>query len=291
MKRFFFLFLFLFLLAVPVRAEVSLQSYCKDGYYQIPGEKKCSRAPKCGGKTYDELNTAALMPNNNDCLDEGRGMVIGDPPNSSAFYGYYPLCCYEMARLKDPEMCIGYWERLWCHPDQCKEIDNDHGCGGGGCNCAHATKGWCEIRHCTMLPPVPLEVRLHMVTPTPSAAPQPTAAPTEVPQPTRELPTATPVPTTPPVIPTSIPPTSAPMTIPTSSPVNPQPAVSQTPAKTGPALPLQTRIMLRQAVISADKGFKAAGKAVYAVKQADMGLENYINSLLLKLLAAVTGRR
>jgi len=36
-----------------------------------------------------------------------------------------------MERLKDPEMCIGYPERLWCHPDQCKAIDNNTGCGGG----------------------------------------------------------------------------------------------------------------------------------------------------------------
>lgn len=280
-----------FMLALPVRAEISLQNYCKDGYYQIPGEKKCSRAPKCAGKSYDELNKAELMPDHNDCLDEGRGPIIGNPQNTSAFYGYYPLCCYEMARLHDPEMCIGYWERLWCHPDQCAKIDNEHGCSGGGCQCAHATKGWCETRHCTLLPPVPMEVRLHMVTPTPSAAPQPTAVPslppTQAPAPTvAAYPTDTLQPTLPPHRPG---PFRIGTPVPTAVPLIPTTAIAApTTVSTAPTtpftLPAGTKIALRSAIINADRGFRAAGNAVYTVHQADASLETYINSLFRRLL-------
>src|SRR5689334_2157515 len=48
--------------------EISLEPYCKDGYYSIPGEPaKCSRAPNCGGYDYDELNTKDKMPNPQSC--------------------------------------------------------------------------------------------------------------------------------------------------------------------------------------------------------------------------------
>lgn len=274
-----------------VSAQPSLESYCKDGYYQIPGEKKCSRAPKCGGKTYDDMNKAEFMPNNNDCLDEGHGMIVGDPPNTSAFYGYVPLCCYEMVRLKDPEMCIGYWERLWCHPDQCAQIDNVHGCGGGGCNCGHAMKGWCEIRKCNMLPPVPIEVRLGMQKPTPTSAPSPTlppfVPPTQPPVPTTFLPSA--IPTMQPLIPTQIvipPPTAVPFTIATTSPQRPSPALSPTPGFSF-VLPQQIRSGMRAVVVQADRGFRAAGAAAYAVHQADSSLETNINLFFAQILSYI----
>jgi hypothetical protein len=150
---------------VVANEDISLQPYCSEGWYHIPGEKLCSRSPKCGGPPYDNYDWVAQnIPeaDHNDCLDEGRGMLIGDPPNSSAFYGYVPICCYEMARLHDPELCIGHWERLWCHPDQCAQIDDATGCGGGQCLCGHAIETWCAQSGCNLLPPVPLSTRLHL---------------------------------------------------------------------------------------------------------------------------------
>lgn len=287
----------LVLLPLPVRAEISLEQYCKDGYYQIPGEKKCSRAPNCGGKGYDELNKAELMPDHNDCLDEGRGMVIGNPPNSSAFYGYVPLCCYEMARTGDPLKCIGYWERLWCHPDQCKAIDNDHGCGGGACQCAHAMKGWCETRKCNMLPPVPLEVRLGLKKPTPTVPPPPTAPPyippTRPPAPTAAAPTRPPyIPpqqaaSPPPVRP---PATAAPVRLPTAPPPPPI-IVTDYPKASKPLPDLAVKSTLRKAVIGVDPGLRQAETLFTLIVRADRNLENFINTAISSLFSHFKSKR
>ncbi len=274
-------------LAVPYTVSAqSLENYCKDGFYQIPGEKKCSRAPHCGGYGYEDLNKADLMPNNNDCLDEGRGMVIGDPPRSSAFYGYVPLCCYEMERLKNPEMCIGYWERLWCHPDQCKAIDNERGCGGGACQCAHAMKGWCEMRNCTMLAPVPLAVRLgQKPKPTVPASPTPLRTPTA---PVR-------LPTVPPSLPTRMP---------TSPPLPPLPSATPVPFDIGqpsgiplpePTLPRQSsgslpvRSTLRVAIVKTDPLLKMLKNAFDSLVAADRMLERSIEGRIGLLKNSVFG--
>lgn len=293
----FFFFSYLVSNLFSLYAAVSLESYCKDGYYQIPGEKKCSRAPKCGGYGYDDVNKAELMPNNNDCLDEGRGMVIGDPPNTSAFYGYPPLCCYEMERLKDPEMCIGYWERLWCHPDQCKAIDNSTGCGGGGCNCAHAMKTWCEIRKCNLLPPVPIEVRLGQKPAVPTALP-----PTARPQPTTVIiPTSVPI-----VIPTIINfpkiPTNTPIPFSITEPTQGTPAIPVIPSSV-PVLPVQSifrfttiQALFNQAlpqikiketavntILASKKVFDVPIYAGTTILSLDQQLELFINNLIRQI--------
>src|SRR3989344_5756899 len=101
---------FLFL-AKPISAETSLEPYCKNGYYEIPGEQICSRAPYCGGYGYDELNTDSKTPNQQSCMGDGPG---GREDKGCA--GYVPACCYEVARTGQFTKCIGYWERLWCAP-------------------------------------------------------------------------------------------------------------------------------------------------------------------------------
>lgn len=276
----FALFVLVVLLSFPASAQTSLQNYCKDGYYQIQGEKKCSRAPKCGGKTYDELNKAEFMPNNNDCLDEGHGMIIGDPPASSAFYGYVPLCCYEMVRLKDPEMCIGYWERLWCHPDQCSQIDNAHGCGGGGCNCGHAMKTWCETRHCNLLPPVPVENRIKGTAVVPTKP-----APTRIP--TVTLPSL--YPTTPPLLPTKSVPSpipSLPPTIPLQKPTNMvYPTSTPTPLQ---GQNIDNKKTLRLAVIKLDSLLQSLRRLMETIRQSDQKMEIVINTWATTLIQNLT---
>ncbi len=175
MKKLFLFSLFLFF-STQVNA-VSLENYCFDGYYKIPNEKVCSRAPKCGGKSYDEV-ASLPAPNPQECMGDKDGQRIG-------CQGYVPLCCYEVARTGDPTMCVGYWERLWCHPDQCSQIDLDKGreCNNGNrgnCSCGHAFKSWCKGADAPN-PPVPLETRLGLKlqtsTPTPFSTIKPINSP------------------------------------------------------------------------------------------------------------------
>ncbi len=162
----------------------SLQTYCQDGYYNIPGESRCSRAPDCGGFTLAQVDTIEMMPNK-DCLKQ---VVLGRP-QTDACNGYPPACCYEMARLGDFTKCNGYWERLWCSPDLCQAAEqngaSDNQCeGGNGCLCAHAYEFYCKDNG--MKKAVPIEVRLGLAVASP---PPPT--PTNIPQPT-EIPTLSP---------------------------------------------------------------------------------------------------
>lgn len=97
--------------------------------------------------------------------------------------GWVPLCCYEVARTGNPMMCVGYWERLWCHPNQCQLIDLEKGreCNGGSpgtCSCGHAFESWCTGLDAPQ-PPIPLETRLGLI-----LSPIPTAKPTSIPTPT-----------------------------------------------------------------------------------------------------------
>ncbi|GIW63426.1 MAG: hypothetical protein KatS3mg091_228 [Patescibacteria group bacterium] len=181
----------------------SLEPYCKDGYYEIPNEPICSRAPNCDGYGYDK--TAELpYPNPQACMGDGNNRFGCD--------GWVPLCCYEVARTGDFTKCVGYWERLWCSPYQC-DAARDNGASddqcGGSCMCGHAFKSYCGKR-----PALPLEDRLsgkysygtRINLPTPTAVPTPTLtlAPTQAPIPTESrpyvtvvysIPTLTPVPT------------------------------------------------------------------------------------------------
>jgi len=212
-------------------STISLEGYCSGGYYRIPNEKVCSRAPKCGeykNISYDAFASQfSSYASPQDCMgstDETRA--------SNGCGGYVPLCCYEMERLRDPEMCIGYWERMWCHPTQCAAINNATGCGGGDCQCAHAWSGWCPMPG-SAASPVSLEVRLGQVVPTPlSGATNTPVPPTAVPT---SGPTATPIPTSPPIplsgAPTSyvFQPTSIPLSgTPTSTP-KPTSSIFQNP--------------------------------------------------------------
>lgn len=175
-------------------STISLEGYCSGGYYQIPGEKVCSRAPKCGeykNLSYDAFASQfSSYASPQDCMG-----ATNETRASSGCGGYVPLCCYEMERLRDPEMCIGYWERLWCHPTQCAAINNATGCGGGDCQCAHAWTGWCSGAGGAAAP-VSLEVRLGQVAPTNTPVPPtavPTAVPTATPTPLSGAPTPTPL--------------------------------------------------------------------------------------------------
>jgi hypothetical protein len=229
---------------------ISLEPYCKDGYYQIPGEKKCSRAPGCGGYSYDDLNKENLMPNPQDCVD--KSMVEGNPPNTNTPSGYFPLCCYEMERTGDFTKCIGYWERLWCAVSQCdnavKNGASDSQCGG--CQCAHATKGYGHEN----VQPVPLEVRLHLTgnptntptnppstsTPTITVTSSPTTTTTPTPTVTGALPASSPTPSTTAPTPSSTPnitPTLFPY--PTTGPAR-LPKIPPVPYPQGPFCPDKT---------------------------------------------------
>lgn len=157
-------------------STISLEEYCSGGYYQIPGEKVCSRAPKCGeykNMSYDEFRAKFI---NFSVWDECMGNT-NETRASSGCGGYVPACCYEMERLRDPEMCIGYYERNWCHPTQCAAINNETGCGGGGCSCGHAWTADCSGAGGAAAPE-PLEVRLGQVAPPTNTPASPTAAPT-----------------------------------------------------------------------------------------------------------------
>lgn len=204
----------LIILPNPSFATISLEPYCKNGYYQIPGEKICSRAPLCGGYGYDELNTADKMPNAQECMGDGDGKRIGCK-------GWVPLCCYELERTGNYMKCIGYWERLWCHPDQCKAVNFAE-------NCSHAFQYWCKGADSPELP-IPLEVRLGLNPPQPTATPQPTIKPTSTPQPTtRSQPTVPPGQPTLTNIPTTIPPTPS-YSVPTTPPTYSQPKPTTIP--------------------------------------------------------------
>lgn len=167
MKKFLFIFFFGFFSFFSVSSVLAqtLENYCTGGYYVIPGEKKCSRAPGCGGYTYDDLNKDSLMMDHDYCL--GQGVVIGNP-STRPEEGYFPLCCYEMERTGDYTKCIGYWERLWCASSQCKNAAkngaSDSQCGGD-CQCATSSEG----HGLQDVQPVPLSQRLNSstVTPTP----------------------------------------------------------------------------------------------------------------------------
>lgn len=178
-------------LCTPVYA-VDLTQYCSDGYYKIPNEQVCSRAPGCkpgDAWDYDKLNTSSKMPNPQQCMGDGESGRGG-----KGCAGYVPLCCYEVARTGDFTKCIGYWERLWCTPSQCNEAKSNgasDGQCGGSCQCGHAFSSYCGNKQ-----PVPIEKRL-------GGSVQPTSAPTTVPT---RIPTPTQIPTRIPTLtPTRIP--------------------------------------------------------------------------------------
>ena len=161
--------------------EISLEPYCKNGYYEIPNEQICSQAPGCGGYDYDSLNNSSKMPNAQQCMGDGAS---GRAQKGCA--GYVPLCCYEVARTGDFTKCIGYWERLWCTKSQCNTAKSrgasDSQCGGS-CQCGHAFDTYCGAKD-----PVPLSQRLQgggggsnptptSVAPTATPGQNPTSAP------------------------------------------------------------------------------------------------------------------
>lgn len=188
-------------------SNISLEPYCKDGYYVIPGEDICSRAPNCGGYGYDELNTANKMPNPQKCMGDGSGR------DEKGCAGYVPVCCYEVARTGDFTKCIGYWERLWCTKSQCDEARSngasDSQCGGS-CQCGHAHSSYCGEN----AQAIPIAQRLGGQ---PTNTPQPQA--TATPQP----PTITIPPNQPTSTPTPIMPTTTPQATHTLVPTHQQP--------------------------------------------------------------------
>jgi len=234
--------------------DISLEPYCKDGYYSIPGEPaKCSRAPNCGGYNYDDLNTESKMPNPQSCTTDPH-----------ACGGYPPLCCYEMARTGDYTKCIGYWERLWCPEQLCAEARqngaSDEQCGGS-CQCSHAFEHYCgndvqivslaqrlgvtgaatptststPIPDATATPTVQAGTPTNTPTTQPGTTNTPTSTPTNIPI---NTPTNTPTNTYTPVPPTNTP-TSTPTHTPTNTPTN-TPTVTPTPTLTFTPAPTST---------------------------------------------------
>ncbi|OGK13896.1 hypothetical protein A2861_02960 [Candidatus Roizmanbacteria bacterium RIFCSPHIGHO2_01_FULL_38_15] len=192
-------------------ANVSLEPYCKDGYYSIPGEpEKCSRAPGCGGYDYDELNVINKMPNPQSCTT-----------NPHACGGKPPLCCYEMARTGDFTKCIGYWERLWCPKQLCDEARangaSDGQCGGS-CQCNHAFGHYCGDN----VKIISIAERLGQTAPT-STPNTPTPTSTQAPQP-----------------PTASPTTPRPVNTATTIPSPTRPNTTQAPAVTTAGQPTLT---------------------------------------------------
>ncbi len=179
----------------PTPTSISLSNYCVDGFYKIPGEPVCSRAPFCGNNNSYALcegGIPAVDPRSQDCMGDGDGQRVG-------CRGKPPLCCYEMARTGDPMMCCGSWERNWCYPSQCAKIDPEKSkiCNGGTpgtCACGSATKAtgpYCDKPGDILVdPPFSLEKRLGITpptasTPTPSTTPYPlTPTPSSSPTPT-----------------------------------------------------------------------------------------------------------
>lgn len=214
-----------------------------------------------------------------------------------------PDCCVEMRSTKDAFACS--WPiRGYCKPDTCNQIDGNHQkCGwywafhDANDNDYHlgtnSSSGYgCMIgdSEATMHPrcePTPIPTVRPTTRPTsapfpislpPSATLQPTQPPAvQVPSPMLPEQTATPVSTIPFIIPTSALPSQAP--------------------QAGQSLPVSlrvnTKVVLRNTIIGADKGLRAAGNIVLSVRRADMSLESYINALLLRIFAtlhAVAGR-
>lgn len=308
MNKPLYILISIFLLSIlfpPTIHAVSLESYCRDGYYQIPGEQQCSRAPRCGGKSYDEVKVLP-QPNPQECMGDGTAR------DQKGCAGYVPLCCYELARTGDPLMCVGYWERLWCHPSQCDKIDlqkslacqQNPSTGLGTCQCAHAYSIWCGCPNCAA--PIPIETRLGMNPPPtnpppttrPTQPPQPTTPPYYSPtptirlnptypnQPTTSRPTA--IPTTPRTTnqPTTIPPSGG-VFFPTSQPF--QPTTSPPAIFVFPKL-LFLHIDIKE-IIPAEKIETAAAKPLgffeyvfITVTDLDKQLENTINSFFHSII-------
>lgn len=192
-------------------AETSLESYCKDGYYKLPSEPVCSRAPNCGGKSYDEVKNLP-QPNPQSCMGDKDGQRSG-------CRGWVPLCCYEVARTGDFTKCVGYWERLWCSPIQCDQARqrgaSDDQCGGN-CLCGHAFKSWCKGADAPQ-PPVPIETRIKGSIPYGQPISQPTPTSTPTPSKAYKKPTSMPI-TISPLVPTKKPPTPRPTKRPSHTP-------------------------------------------------------------------------
>lgn len=213
LKRVFLLSIFLLLIALlnflynplkSAQALVALDNYCRDGYYYVnpnnSSEVSCSRAPLCGGKGYDEVANLA-MPNPQACMGDGTA-----ERSTKGCAGLVPLCCYEVERTGDPLKCVGYWERLWCHPQQCAAINPELGraCNNGNpgtCNCGVSISSWCSSDGVQNIPYIPIETRLgfqatNTPIPSPTSTPLPTVTGITLPTVT---PTRTPTPTTAPI--------------------------------------------------------------------------------------------
>ena len=257
-------FSILFLLYIPSTYAISLESYCQDGYYRIPGEPICSRAPNCGGYGYDELNTEDKMPNPQQCMGDGAGR------EEKGCAGYVPLCCYEVARTGNPNMCIGYWERLWCAPSQCETISGDKK------NCAHAFETYCGNKL-----PIPLEQRLGI-------APQPTQPPPPTNVPPTSIPTS--IPTNPPLYTQALRPTTyiPPFTVPTIPIILP----TQYIYPTSPSFSFQfptiniepLKKSIKNIIIGSERVLTIPVGTIKMVIQLDSSFENIIQQFFLNLI-------
>ena len=279
---------------------LSLESYCKDGYYQIPGEDQCSRAPNCGGRGYDDV-AALPQPNPQACMGDGAAR------EQNGCAGYVPVCCYEVQRTHDPTMCVGYWERLWCTPSQCANLDPEKAaiCGGGNCQCAHAFKSYCGDK-----PPISLETRLGMqVQPTtpptqalrPTSIPLTSVPPTTVPTPTKVIiPTySSTQPTNPSIRPPFINPTQVPQkytNYPTSTPFL-HPTNTELPISIGVGIfqasikdaITSMKISITKTVIASKKALDLPSYAGEKILSLDQQLEMFMNGMIEQIRRNITG--
>lgn len=298
--------LFLLFISISRVFAQSLEQYCENGYYKIPNEPVCSRAPKCGGVSFEQAEKLPF-PDPQACMGDGK-----------ACNGWIPLCCYEMARTGDFLKCTGYWERLWCTLLQCdiarQNGASDSQCPDGNCHCGHAFKHYCEDKQ----PPVPLEDRLagkynygekiDLEKPTPTFIPTHTPLPTNTPV---LIPTRIPLPTIKKPLPRSTPFLSSTLT--PTKPIKPSPlprfkfpeekekTPSITPKKTTriPIInPFESLAKIfkkpdfeikinRQFVISTDLKINELKKAKRKIFDIDRKIESNLDSFFRKLISRI----
>ena len=148
-----FLFPITFLFFIkPAFAIDNLSAICHGGTYDY-----CSEAPKCGeyaDKSYDWFVTN-VSPNPPFVMEIFQ--TCNEADYNYLCQGYVPLCCYELARTHDKDMCAGM-DTNYCMPVQCAQAPNSVSTK----SCSVSSKHWCEAKKgidITNVAPIPLSQR------------------------------------------------------------------------------------------------------------------------------------
>ena len=147
----FFLIGFLFYIKT-AHAIDNLPALCHGGTYDY-----CSQAPKCGeyaGYSYDWFVTH-VSPTPPFVLEIFQACNEAD--YNYLCQGYVPLCCYELARTHDKDMCAGM-DTNYCMPLQCTEAPNSVSTK----SCSVSSKSWCRTKKgidISNIEPIPLSQR------------------------------------------------------------------------------------------------------------------------------------